>query len=66
MYPGHDEIGGPFKDYVAPKPTVEAILSGKGETRAEWEGIKPAARVWGKDTSGLRDDDAWFSDGKKH
>jgi 5,5'-dehydrodivanillate O-demethylase len=67
MYPGYDEVGGPFRDTVAAKPTVEAILSGEGVKRAEWEGITPRARVWGVDTSGLAEgDQAWYSDGKKH
>ena len=66
MYPGYDEVGGPFKEYVAPKPNVEAVLSGEGAEREEWAGIKAAQRVWGVDTSGLREGEAWFSDGKKH
>ena len=67
IYPGYDEVGGPFRNTVAAKPTVEAVLSGEGVKLAEWEGIKPRARVWGVDTSGLAEgDNAWFTDGKKH
>ena len=67
MYPGYDEIGGPFKNVVARKPDVEAILSGQGAAREEWEGIAAAERVWGKDTSGLaKEGQAWLSDGSKH
>jgi hypothetical protein len=67
MYPGYDEVGGPFKGVVAAKPTVEANLSGEGVKLAEWEGLKAAPKVWGVDTSGLAEaGQAWYSDGKKH
>ena len=47
MYPGYDEIGGPFKDTVARRPDVEAVLSGEGARLKEWEGIEARRRVWG-------------------
>ncbi len=47
MYPGYDEVGGPFKDTVPRKPDVEAVLSGEGATLKEWEGIQARRRVWG-------------------
>ncbi|MCH8199500.1 MAG: hypothetical protein IIA54_05465, partial [Chloroflexi bacterium] len=47
MYPGYDEVGGPFKDSVPRKPDVEAVLSGQGAQLKEWEGIQARRRVWG-------------------
>ncbi len=47
MYPGYDEVGGPFKDTVARTPDVEAVLSGEGARLKEWEGIEARRRVWG-------------------
>ena len=47
MYPGYDEVGGPFKDAVPREPDVQAVLSGEGVTRDEWEGIEARRRVWG-------------------
>jgi hypothetical protein len=67
MYPGYDEVGGPFRDTVAGKPTVEAVLSGDGVQLPEWKGLESSPRVWGVDTSGLGSaNQTWFSDGKKH
>jgi len=66
MYPGYEEMGGPFKDLATKLPTVEAVLSGEGAKREEWEGMAPAQQVRGVDTSGFREDDTWFSDGKRH
>jgi 5,5'-dehydrodivanillate O-demethylase len=66
MYPGYDETGGPYKDYVPPAPDVEAILSGEGSKLSEWAGIQPKARISGVDTGGTRESDAWLSDGEKH
>jgi len=66
MYPGYEEVGGPFKHLATKPPTVEAVLSGKGAKREEWEDMVPAQQVWGVDTSGLRENDTWFSDGKRH
>ena len=47
MYPGYDEVGGPYKDSVPRKPDVEAELSGDGATLKEQEGIEVRRRVWG-------------------
>ena len=47
MYPGYDEVGGPFKDTVPGKPDVEAVLSGQGRKLKEWEGVEVRRRVWG-------------------
>ena len=68
MYPGYDEIGGPFRG-VAPKtPDVEAILSGSGARLREWDGVEAKARVWGKevDSGGAQRAGEWYSDGRKH
>jgi len=37
MYPGWDEIGGPFRGNTPREPDVEAALSGEGERLAEWD-----------------------------
>ncbi len=39
QYPGYEGTGGPFKDTKARKPDVEAILSGEGTDRKEFEGV---------------------------
>jgi 5,5'-dehydrodivanillate O-demethylase len=66
FYPGYDEMGGPFKDQKPREPDVQAVLSGEGMKREEWEGLAPAQPMWGKDTSGLREGKTWLSDGKRH
>jgi 5,5'-dehydrodivanillate O-demethylase oxygenase subunit len=67
QYPGYEEIGGPFKGYKPRKPDVEAELSGKGAKLDEWENVETRNAVWGgTDTSGLRNGQAWLSDGAKH
>jgi 5,5'-dehydrodivanillate O-demethylase len=38
-YPGYEGTGGPFKDSVARRPDVEAVLSGEGTNRAEFAGV---------------------------
>ncbi len=39
-YPGYEGTGGPFKDSVPRRPDVEAVLSGEGARRNEWEGVR--------------------------
>ena len=48
-YPGDTETGGPFKDVVPRKPDVEAVLSGEGARRKEFdlvETIDPHERYY--------------------
>ncbi|MEE8519318.1 MAG: aromatic ring-hydroxylating dioxygenase subunit alpha [Dehalococcoidia bacterium] len=66
MYPGYEEVGGPFRGKMPKTPDVEAVLSGDGVKRDEWEGIEASRRVWGVDTGGVREGETWFSDGAKH
>ena len=68
MYPGYDEIGGPFKGNVPRKPDVEQILSGSGARLKEWDGIEKKQVISGvsEATGGALRDGAWFSDGRKH
>ena len=37
QYPGYEGTGGPFKDLVPRRPDVEAVLSGEGARRPEWQ-----------------------------
>ena len=39
-YPGYEGTGGPFKDSVPRRPDVEAVLSGEGARRNEWDGVR--------------------------
>ncbi len=68
MYPGHDEMGGPFRGAVPRKPDVEAVLSGSGARLREWSGVEARPQVWGKatDTGGAQRSGAWYSDGRRH
>jgi 5,5'-dehydrodivanillate O-demethylase len=43
QYPGYEGTGGPFKNTKAKKPDVEAILSGEGVDRKEFEGVAAMA-----------------------
>ncbi len=48
-YPGDTDTGGPFKDVVPRKPDVEAVLSGEGARRKEFdlvETIDPRERYY--------------------
>ena len=47
QYPGYEEQGGPFKDYVPRAPDVEAVLSGQGARREQWAKIESKPRVSG-------------------
>jgi 5,5'-dehydrodivanillate O-demethylase len=40
IYPGWEEIGGPFRGNTPREPHVEAALSGEGERLAEWDKAK--------------------------
>jgi 5,5'-dehydrodivanillate O-demethylase len=40
IYPGWEEIGGPFRGNTPRQPDVEAALSGEGERLAEWDEAK--------------------------
>jgi 5,5'-dehydrodivanillate O-demethylase len=40
QYPGYEGTGGPFKDVKPGKIDVEAVLSGEGVKRSEWDGVK--------------------------
>jgi len=68
MYPGYDEIGGPFRGVVPRTPDVEAALSGSGARLKEWDGVEARPQVWGKeaDTGGAQRSGAWYSDGRQH
>ena len=46
-YPGYEGIGGPFKDYKAGKPDVEAVLSGAGAALEGWENVQAETHVYG-------------------
>ena len=47
LYPGYEEVGGPFRNYKPGKPDVEAALSGAGAEREEWAGIEAQTAIWG-------------------
>lgn len=68
MYPGYEEIGGPFRGNTPRTPDVEASLSGSGARLKEWDGIQAQAKVWGKDedTGGAQRAGSWYSDGRQH
>ena len=68
MYPGYEEMGGPFRGVMPKKPDVEAVLSGAGARLREWDGIEVQQQVWGKqvDTGGAQRSGAWYSDGRTH
>ena len=68
MYPGYEEMGGPFRGVMPKKPDVEAVLSGTGARLREWDGIEVQQQVWGKqvDTGGAQRSGAWYSDGRTH
>ncbi len=68
MYPGYDEIGGPFRGVLPRTPDVEAVLSGSGARLKEWDGVEARPQVWGKaaDTGGAQRSGAWYSDGRQH
>ncbi len=68
MYPGYEEMGGPYRGTTPRKPDVEAVLSGSGARLGEWEGIKAEYQISGKriDSGGALRKGKWFSDGREH
>ena len=40
-YPGYEGTGGPFRDAAPREPDVEAVLSGEGARRPEWDALGP-------------------------
>ena len=68
MYPGYEEMGGPYRGATPRKPDVEAALSGAGARLGEWEGIKAEYQVSGKrlDSGGALRPGKWMSDGREH
>ncbi len=68
MYPGYEEMGGPYRGATPRKPDVEAVLSGTGARLGEWEGIKAEYQISGKrlDSGGALRPGKWMSDGREH
>ena len=68
MYPGYEEMGGPFRGTMPRKPDVEAELSGAGARLKEWNGIQAQYQISGKqvDSGGALRKGKWLSDGREH